>query len=97
MGVVAAKEYVVKRPDFLCRASWVRHVVDLPKCEKLSYLHRFPSRLSKILNYLERVKWFNDVRKCRAFVSTLNLATVVADPKPIPTRTTWGNSGRALP
>ncbi len=97
MGVVAAKEYVVKRPDFLCRASWVRHVVDLPKREKLSCLHRFPSRLSKILNYLERIKWFNDVRKCRAFVSTLNPAIVVANPKPYPQEPLGENSGRALP
>ncbi|RLG82144.1 MAG: hypothetical protein DRO09_00940 [Thermoprotei archaeon] len=81
IGLVAAREHVIKRSSFLNRASWVKHVADLPRREKLVYLRRFPSRLARVLEYLVHVKWFNSVEACNTFIKTLNPAIVVVDPK----------------
>lgn len=81
VGLVGAREHVIKRPDFLNKASWVRHVADLPRHEKTVYLHRFPSRLNKIINYLNYVRSFNNVRECSKFIQLTKPAIVIADPK----------------
>ncbi len=79
--MVAAREHIVKRPSFLNMASWVKHVADMSSREKLVYLHRFPARLSKIMDYLEYVRVFSSVEACNRFVGSLNPAIVIVDPR----------------
>ncbi len=77
--MVAAREHIIKRSSFLNRASWVRHVADFPKHEKLTYLRRFPERLGKVMSCLEYVRWFSSVEKCSRF--TNSPAIVIVDPR----------------
>jgi len=81
IGLVAAREHVIKRPSFLSIASWVKHVADLPKREKLAYLRRLPDRLSRIMSYLEYVRWFSSVESCSAFIDSITPAIVILDPR----------------
>jgi len=78
---VAAWEHVVKRCSFLSRASWVKYVADLPRWEKALYLRKFPERFSKLMEFLEYVKWFNDLDNCSNLIDRLRPAVLIVDPK----------------
>jgi hypothetical protein len=78
---VAAREHAVKSSSFLNKASWVKHVADLSKHERATYLHKLPSRLAKIVNFLEYIMHFNNTEDCNSFVDNLQPAIVIVDPK----------------
>lgn len=81
IGVVVAREHIIKSSIFLNKASWIKHIADLLEHEKTVYLHRFPDRLAKIKEFLEHIRWFNYTRSCNDFVNRLNPAIVIVDPK----------------
>jgi len=81
IGFVAAWEHVVKRRSFLSRASWVKHAADLPRWEKALYLRKFPERFSKLREFLEYVRWFNDLNSCNNLLERLSPAILIVDPK----------------
>ena len=81
IGFVAAREHIIKKHSFLNKASWVKHIADLPKREKIVYLRRFPDRLAKIRVFLEHIKWFNNPSSCNDFVNKLSPAILITDPK----------------
>ena len=81
IGLVAAKEHVIKTANFLNKTSWIKHIADLPKREKTVYLHRLPDRLAKVTKYLSRIRLFRNTKTCSEFVKILNPAVVIVDPK----------------
>ena len=72
---------MVKKPAFLAKASWVKRVADLPRREKVVYLHRLPDRLAKIKEFLDYIRVFSSVEACSIFVGRINPALVIVDPK----------------
>jgi len=78
---VAAREHVVKSRGFLIRASWVKHIADLPRWEKALYLRKLPERFSKLREFLEYVRLLNDLDSCSDFVKRLRPAVLIVDPK----------------
>jgi len=79
IGLVAARESVIKSNDFLNRSSWVKHIADLPKREKVAYLHRFPSRLARVRDYLERILVVSSIESANSAVTDLAPTTVLVD------------------
>ncbi len=81
IGVVAAREHSIKSSDFLNRASWVKHIADLPRREKTVYLHRLPTRLSRIMDYLESTRYFLSIDNCNKYIELLRPVVVLVDDK----------------
>jgi len=80
IGFVVAREHIIKKHSFLNKASWVEHVANLPRYEKVIYLRKFPDRLSKVGEFIEYIRWFNNPNGCSDFVNRLNPAILIIDP-----------------
>jgi len=79
VGMVVARESVIKSSEFLNLASWVKHVADLPRREKIAYLHRFPKRLAKIRSYLEHVLVVRGIEEANRRLVELKPDVVLVD------------------
>lgn len=59
----------------------MKHVADLPRLERALYLRKFPERFSKLKEFLEYVRWFNNLDSYSNLVERLRPAVLIVDPK----------------
>ncbi len=79
--LVGAREYILKRENFLNSVSWLEHFREIHPRRKRSYLAKLPKRFLKVSKYLLYVKVFTDINELLRFVKRINPAVVLVDDK----------------
>ena len=81
IAVVAAREHLLKRSDFLKAAKWVKHFREIGSDRKRFYLSTFPKRFRKLKPFLDITRICLNIRSTQDILNGLKPLVVIVDDK----------------